>query len=402
MTLSSITDSTNHGSTSLNTSIEVRLSQKFTNQQFDFFVFKNDDDFSCYQFVLKTKNWGFHCPFLIQEEGVFLDQILATYSIYKANTDMQKLQNIRLVFDNSPFPYGLNKNYEALDLFILKENMYTNSAYYYTFSCCLILIFSMLAFILIFISIKLHRANMLSFKSNNGSGGNNNESNFQMKTQSSQQLKKMTSMESQQPYKYNLLGAISNNDLSNLNDGTRPPSIDINNLQREISLTSRNQFARTVYGQNQQQVQQQQQKKLKEVDESDIIMNRADRERLATFKRLGSNMSNSETPNFISVPGNQIFNYNQNGDANTNSSAQNNQSILNSANNLRINRTIYSNTTNSNNSTIPQQQQQQNSSGNQSNNRFEYDQLVSQLQEVTPNLENIEEDDDQIQYDPTS
>ena len=50
-------------------------------------------------------------------------------------------------------------DYEALDLFLLKENDYKNSKFFYMVTCCLILVFSIAFFILFVLSYKFFKLN---------------------------------------------------------------------------------------------------------------------------------------------------------------------------------------------------------------------------------------------------
>lgn len=86
----------------------------------------------------------------------------------ETNEDGDQIKAIHMILDNTPFPDGINKSkngffilldYEALDIFILKENIYNNSQYLYTFGGSLILIFCMLCVVLGFLAYKFHKVN---------------------------------------------------------------------------------------------------------------------------------------------------------------------------------------------------------------------------------------------------
>lgn len=85
-----------------------------------------------------------------------LSEILHMLYNYTTLEDI-RTQNSKLIIDNTPFPRGYIQNYEPLDVFVMKENIYQSSFDMYTATYSLILVFTMLVVILLGVSLKYHR-----------------------------------------------------------------------------------------------------------------------------------------------------------------------------------------------------------------------------------------------------
>lgn len=89
-------------STSVNVSLTVRLTQKYSNQVFDLFLL-NNKDLECYKRSVQNSDWAYPCEFLKNKTSVFLGAGSVQVSISNA-------KNVTAVINNTPFPNGITKS----------------------------------------------------------------------------------------------------------------------------------------------------------------------------------------------------------------------------------------------------------------------------------------------------
>ncbi|CDW90667.1 UNKNOWN [Stylonychia lemnae] len=149
------------GYTIIKQDLIISSTESSVNDRFDFFFLENDEEKLCYKEAIKDKNWSKECAFLNdRKRKTFLNK---KDFIYKFEVDHLldfEFNNTMIIIDNSPFPYNKTTSEGAIEVSIMKENIYTSSMNYYTASYCLILVFSMLFIILLGTLVKFYRVNV--------------------------------------------------------------------------------------------------------------------------------------------------------------------------------------------------------------------------------------------------